>query len=133
MIEEQLFALDSLVRQGKVRAIGLCNETPFGASEFIRGAQKSNLTQISSVQNPYCLISRAAENGLDEMLFNLKISFLGYSPLAFGLLTGKYDESGVGGALSPQGARLTKYESMRNQRWGRQLAHELAKKYNNLA
>lgn len=133
LIEEQLMALDSLVKQGKVRAIGLCNETPFGVSEFIKAAQKNNITEISSIQNPYCLIGRAAENGLDEMLFNLNISFLAYSPLAFGLLTGKYDEFGVGDLRSPKNARLSLYESMRDQRWGRKFAHEVAKIYNNLA
>ncbi len=133
LMEEQLFALNSLVQQGKVRAIGLCNETPFGISEFMRLAIKNNLTKVSSVQNPYCLIGRAAENGLDEMLFNYKVSFLGYSPLGFGLLTGKYDEFGVGDPRSPKNARLSLYESMRNQRWGKQFAQEVATIYNNLA
>lgn len=133
LIEEQLFALNSLVQQGKVRAIGLCNETPFGVSQFMRVAKNNNLTDISSVQNPYCLIGRAAENGLDEMLFNYKVSFLGYSPLGFGLLTGKYDEFGVGDPRSPKNARLSLYESMRNQRWGKPFPWEVARIYNKLA
>jgi len=133
LIEEQLFALDSLVHQGKVRTIGLCNETPFGVSEFIRVADKNNLANIATVQNPYCLIGRAVENGLDEILFNKKISFLGYSPLAFGLLTGKYDEFGAGDLRSPTNARLSLYESMQNQRWGKQYSQEVARIYNKLA
>lgn len=133
LIEEQLFALDSLVQQGKVRAIGVCNETPFGVSQFMRVAENNNITNISSVQNPYCLIGRAAENGLDEMLFNYQVSFLGYSPLGFGLLTGKYDEFGVGDPRSPKNARLSLYESMRNQRWGKQFAQEVARIYNKIA
>ncbi len=97
-IHEQLQALDQLVRQGKVRAIGLSNESPYGVHEFVRLAEQHGLPRVATVQNVYCLISRALENGLDETMHRLGVSLLAYSPLAFGLLTGKYDESGTEGS-----------------------------------
>jgi aryl-alcohol dehydrogenase-like predicted oxidoreductase len=132
-IHEQLIALNKLVRAGKVRAIGLSNETPYGVLEFVRLAQQHNLTQVVSVQNPYCLINRSIENALDESLFRSGISMLAYSPLAFGLLTGKYDFSGFFGSLAPKQARLVMYESIRRQRWGRESALAAARLYNQMA
>lgn len=132
-IHEQLKALDRLVRAGKIREIGLSNETPYGVHEFVRLAELYNLPRIVSVQNPYCLVNRAVENALDETLFRLDISLLAYSPLAFGILTGKYDLSGFLGDLAPKCARMTKYESMQKQRWGRQSALQAASTYNQLA
>ena len=121
------------MKQGKVRAIGLSNETPYGVHEFISVAERRGYTKISSVQNPYCLIGRMAENGLDEMLFKLDITFLGYSPLAFGLLTGKYDRGLMSNAGTPRNSRLALYESVRKQRWGKSYSLEVAIIYNKLA
>jgi aryl-alcohol dehydrogenase-like predicted oxidoreductase len=132
-ILEQLQALDKLVRQGKVRYIGLSNETPYGVHEFVRLAEQHGLPRIATVQNVYCLVSRALENGLDETMHRLDVSLLAYSPLAFGLLTGKYDSSGVQGPDAPQDARIARYESVRKQRWGRPEALEAARRYNALA
>jgi len=132
-ILEQLQALDTLVRQGKVRAIGLSNETPYGVHEFVRLAEQHGLPRVATVQNVYCLISRALENGLDETMHRLGVSLLPYSPLGFGLLTGKYDKSGTEGPDAPQDARIAKYESMRKQRWGRADALDAARRYNQLA
>jgi len=106
-ILEQLQALDKLVRQGKVRAIGLSNETPYGVHEFVRLAEQSGLARVATVQNPY-------------------------SPLAFGALTGKYDAEGLDGPSVREG-RLSKFERMRNQRWARPEALAAAKRYNALA
>ena len=133
VMHEQLDALGQLVKAGKVKAIGVSNETPFGVHEFMRLAQQHDLPKLSTVQNPYSLINRTAENGLDETMHHLGVSLLAYSPLAFGLLTGKYDASGLQGAGAPEQARMTKYQSMRNQRWGRPEALESAKLYNQLA
>jgi aryl-alcohol dehydrogenase-like predicted oxidoreductase len=133
VMHEQLDALGQLVKAGKVKAIGVSNETSFGVHEFMRLAQQHDLPKLSTVQNPYSLINRTAENGLDETMHHLGVSLLAYSPLAFGLLTGKYDASGLQGAGAPEQARLTKYQSMRNQRWGRPEALESAKLYNQLA
>ena len=132
-IHAQLEALGGLVQAGKVRAIGLSNETPYGVHEFVRLAEQHGLPRIASVQNVYCLVSRALENGLDESMHRLGVSLLAYSPLAFGLLTGKYDQSGTEGPDAPKGARISAYESVRRQRWGRPDALAAARRYNQLA
>lgn len=131
-IHEQLDALGTLVRQGKVRAIGLSNETPYGVHEFVRLAEQHGLPRVATVQNPYCLVNRSLENGLDETMHRLGVSLLAYSPLAFGLLTGKYDASGLDGPDAPAG-RLAIFDSMKKQRWGRPQALAAARRYNQLA
>jgi len=132
-IHTQLEALHQLVQAGKVRAIGLSNETPYGVHEFVRLAEQYALPRVATVQNVYCLISRGLENALDETLHRLGVSLLAYSPLGFGLLTGKYDVSGTSGPDAPAGARIARYPSVRNQRWGRPEAFAAAKRYNALA
>ena len=89
-IMNQLEALASLVKAGKVRHIGLSNETPWGVSEFVRRAEKSGLPKIISVQNAYHLMNRSFESGLAEVCRHTQIGLLAYSPLAFGHLSGKY-------------------------------------------
>jgi len=132
-IHAQLQALGSLVKAGKVRAVGLSNETPYGVHEFVRLAEQHGLPRVATVQNPYCLVNRSVENALDETLHRLQVSLLAYSPLAFGLLSGKYDAQGLMGADVSDQARLKKFESSRKQRWGRPLALVAAKRYNQLA
>jgi len=132
-IHEQLEALGRLVKQGKVRHIGLSNETPYGVHEFVRLAEQHNLPRVATVQNVYCLVSRGLENGLDETMHRLGVSLLAYSPLAFGLLTGKYDEPGIDGPNTPRNARIGKFESVRKQRWGRPESLAAARRYNALA
>jgi aryl-alcohol dehydrogenase-like predicted oxidoreductase len=130
---EQLEALAKLVKAGKVRHIGLSNETPYGVHEFVRLAEQHGLPRVATVQNVYCLISRALENGLDETMHRLDVSLLAYSPLGFGLLTGKYDQGGTEGPDAPKDARIARYESVRKQRWGRPEALVAARHYNALA
>jgi aryl-alcohol dehydrogenase-like predicted oxidoreductase len=132
-IHAQLEALGGLVQAGKVRAIGLSNETPYGVHEFVRLAEQHGLPRVATVQNPYCLINRTVENGLDETMHRLGVSLLAYSPLGFGLLTGKYDESGTEGPDAPKEGRIAKFASMRQQRWGRPEALIAARRYNALA
>ncbi len=132
-ILEQLQALDGLVKAGKIRAIGLSNETPYGVHEFVRLAEPHGLPRVATVQNPYCLINRTMDNGLDETIHHLGVSSIPYSPLGFGLLTGKYDESGAAGPGAPMNARIAKFESVRKQRWGRDEALNAARRYNALA
>ena len=132
-IHEQLQALAGLVQAGKVRHIGLSNETPYGVHEFVRLAEQHGLPRVATVQNPYCLINRSYDNALDETCHRLNVSLLAYSPLGFGLLTGKYDASGIEGPDAPQGARIASYESVRKQRWGRPEALAAARRYNQLA
>lgn len=128
-VHEQLEAMAELVKAGKVRAIGLSNETPYGVHEFVRLAEQHGLPRVATVQNPYCLINRSYENGLDETCHRLGVSLLAYSPLGFGLLTGKYDATGLVG----DHGRMAIFESMRKQRWGRPEALATAKRYNALA
>jgi aryl-alcohol dehydrogenase-like predicted oxidoreductase len=130
-IHEQLDALASLVRAGKVRHVGVSNESAWGVGEFVRVAEQHGLPRIATVQNPYALTSRALDNGLDETIYRLGVSLLAYSPLAFGALTGKYDEVGLDGAERP--GRLALFETMKKQRWGRPDALAAARLYNALA
>ena len=132
-IHEQLDALATLVKAGKVRHIGLSNETPYGVHEFVRLAEQHGLPRVASVQNVYCTISRGVDNALDETLHRLGVALLAYSPLGFGLLTGKYDASGIEGDNAPRQARIAKFESVRKQRWGRPEALAAARRYNALA
>ena len=132
-IHEQLETLAKLVKAGKVRYIGLSNETPYGVHEFVRLAEQHGLPRVATVQNPYCLINRTWENALDETCHRLNVSLLAYSPLGFGLLTGKYDEHAPTDAGAPQGARIARYESVRKQRWGRPESLAAARRYNQLA
>jgi aryl-alcohol dehydrogenase-like predicted oxidoreductase len=131
-IYEQLQAMEKLVRQGKVRYVGLSNETPYGVHEFVRIAEQFDVPRIATVQNAYSLVNRSVDNGLDETMWRLGVSLLAYSPLAFGLLTGKYDATGIEGPGVPQG-RIGIYESVRKQRWGRPEALAAARLYNGLA
>ncbi len=132
-IHEQLEGLASLVRAGKVRAVGVSNESPYGVHEFVRLAEQHGLPRIATVQNCYCLTNRSHENGLDETMHRLQVSLLAYSPLGYGLLTGKYDAGGITGPLAPADSRITLFESVRKQRWGRPQALQAARLYNALA
>ena len=132
-IHTQLEALGTLVKAGKVRAIGLSNETPYGVHEFVRLADQHGLPRIATLQNPYCLINRTYENGLDETMHRLGVSLLAYSPLGFGLLTGKYDKTGITDPAHKSIGRMSLFESMQKQRWGRPEALTAARRYNALA
>jgi len=129
----QLEALGRLVTAGKVRAVGLSNESPYGVCEFVRLAEQHGLPRAATVQNAYSLLNRTHENGMDEAMHRLNVSLLAYSPLAYGLLTGKYDASGITGPDAPANARITMFESTRKQRWGRPEALAAARCYNALA
>jgi aryl-alcohol dehydrogenase-like predicted oxidoreductase len=89
-IRETLEVLGEFVAEGKVRAIGLSNETPWGVMQFLRLADELNLPRIVSIQNAYNLLNRTYEMTLTEIGYRENLALLAYSPLAFGLLTGKY-------------------------------------------
>jgi aryl-alcohol dehydrogenase-like predicted oxidoreductase len=89
-VAEQLQVLAELVKAGKVRHIGLSNETPWGVMEFVRCAEQLGLPKIVSIQNAYHLMNRTFESGLAEVCRHANVGLLAYSPLAFGHLTGKY-------------------------------------------
>ncbi len=93
-IEETLSALDELVKEGKVRSIGVSNESPWGTTEYVRIAEEKGLTRIATIQNQYSLLNRTYELGHAEITFREKVSLLAYSPLSMGVLSGKY----LGGA-----------------------------------
>ena len=132
-VHEQLDTFNDLIKAGKVKTIGLSNETPWGVHEFVHLAQQHGLPCVASVQNAYCLINRTVENGLDESLYRLGVSLLAYSPLGFGQLSGKYDDSGFSGDGAPKQARIAQFESVRGQRWGRPDALAASRLYNALA
>jgi len=130
-IEGQLRGLQRLVQAGKVRHVGVSNETPWGVTEFVRVADSAGLPRIVSVQNAYSLLNRSADNGLDEVLHHEQVSLLAYSPLGFGQLTGKYDEAGFADPALP--GRMAIFASMQKQRHGRPEALAAARRYNTLA
>ncbi|MDN3555410.1 NADP(H)-dependent aldo-keto reductase [Halomonas maura] len=125
-LEESLAALQELVQAGKVRAVGLSNETPWGVMRALRLAETLGLPRVASVQNPYSLLNRTFEVGLAEIAHRESVGLLAYSPLAFGKLSGKY----LDGAR-PANARLTLYE--RFQRYSTPLADEATRAYVDLA
>jgi len=104
-ILQTLEVLGDLVRAGKVRAVGLSNETPWGVMEFLRLSGQHGLPRMASIQNPYSLLNRSFEVGLAEIAMREDCGLLAYSPMAFGVLSGKYLNG-----RRPAGARLTLFE-----------------------
>ena len=121
-ISETLEVLKTLVDSGKVRYIGLSNETPWGLSEFIRIADQINLPRVQSVQNAYNLLNRTYEYGMSEFYFRSEVGLLAYSPLAQGYLSGKY----MNGAM-PKGSRTQLFG--RGQRYETASAESSIKQY----
>lgn len=109
-IEETLGALAEVVKAGKVRYIGISNESPWGTMEYVRLAKEKGFPRIVSIQNQYSLMNRIFELGLSEVCLRENIGLLPYSPLDGGVLSGKY----LGGAHPPD-ARHTLFE--RNRRY----------------
>ena len=101
-IEATLDALAELVREGKIRAIGVSNETPWGLARYLALAEFRGLPRAASIQNAYNLVNRCFEQGLAEIAHREECGLLAYSPIGGGTLSGKY----VGGARPP-GARMT--------------------------
>jgi aryl-alcohol dehydrogenase-like predicted oxidoreductase len=99
-IEEMLDVLGELIKAGKLRAIGVSNETTWGISQYLRLAEQKGLPRLATVQNEYNLLRRTFDHDLAELSHHENVGLLAYSPLAAGMLTGKY----VGGA-TPKGSR----------------------------
>jgi len=95
-IEEQLGVFADLIKAGKIRYLGVSNETPWGLCRFVRCAEEMGLPRVVSIQNAYNLINRSFEYGLSEVAYREGVGLLGYSPLGFGLLSGKYLDQGQG-------------------------------------
>ncbi len=106
-IHEQVEGMAAMIKAGKIRYYGLSNETAWGVCEFHRAAKELGVAGPVTIQNSYSLISRNVDNDLAEALFRQNMSLLAYSPLAAGLLSGKY----IGG-VKPEGARFTLFDNL---------------------
>jgi aryl-alcohol dehydrogenase-like predicted oxidoreductase len=124
--EETLQVLQDLVKAGKIRHVGLSNETPWGAMRFLQLAEAKKWPRMVSIQNPYNLLNRSYEVGLSEISIRENCGLLAYSPLAFGVLSGKY----LGGR-QPKGTRLTLFS--RFQRYNNGKAEEATERYVKIA
>ena len=115
--EDVLNSLNDIIKSGKVRYIGLSNETAWGLSRFLEISKRKNLPKMMSVQNPYNLLNRTYEVGLAEISIREESGLLAYSPLAFGYLSGKYRENKL-----PEGSRIklfkdfTRYKNENGQK-----------------
>jgi aryl-alcohol dehydrogenase-like predicted oxidoreductase len=125
-VEETLSALAELQRQGKVRHVGVSNETPWGVGEYLRLHRDKSLPRIVSIQNPYSLLNRSFEIGLAEFAHREHLPLIAYSPLAFGVLSGKF----LDGAKPPK-ARVTLFS--RFSRYSGEQAHAATREYVALA
>jgi aryl-alcohol dehydrogenase-like predicted oxidoreductase len=125
-LEETLAVLGDLVRSGKVRHVGVSNETPWGVMTLLRLAERTGLPRIVSIQNPYSLLNRSFEVGLAEVAIRESVGLLAYSPLGFGVLSGKY----LDGAR-PEGSRLALFTRFR--RYTGPLADEAVRSYVDVA
>ena len=125
-IEETLGALHELVQEGKIRHIGLSNETPWGTMKYLQLAEQHGWPRPVSIQNPYNLLNRTFEQGLAEIAHREDVGLLAYSPLAFGMLTGKY----LDGQL-PENARMTLFQ--RFARYKGERAEQATRAYCDLA
>ena len=124
-IAEQLAVFADLVKAGKIRHVGLSNETPWGVCQFTRAAEQAGLPRVVSIQNAYSLINRTYEFGLAEIGQREKVGLLAYSPLGFGVLSGKY--------LAPSGTgRISLFPGF-GQRYGKPNVNEAVQAYCELA
>lgn len=113
---ETLEALNEQVRAGKIRYIGVSNETPWGVMRYLQLAEKHDLPRIVSIQNPYSLLNRSFEIGLAEISQHEGVELLAYSSLAFGTLSGKYlNGAKPAGARNTLFSRFTRYSSAQSE------------------
>jgi aryl-alcohol dehydrogenase-like predicted oxidoreductase len=121
-----LQSLKELMEEGKIRYWGLSNETPWGVMNFIRKAEQYGLPKPITIQNPYNLLNRSYEVGLAEISMRENIGLLAYSPLAFGLLSGKYHNG-----FDVQNSRIKLFPKL--SRYSSDHVHSIALKYVELA
>ena len=128
--EDILYSLDQIIKSGKVRYIGLSNETAWGLSKFLEISKIKNLPRMLSVQNPYSLLNRTYEIGLAEISIREKSGLLAYSPLAFGYLTGKYRNKKLpdNSRMKLFGEKFVRYKT-ENGQLAIEKYYEIAKKY----
>jgi aryl-alcohol dehydrogenase-like predicted oxidoreductase len=128
--EDVLGELDKYIDKGKIRYIGLSNETPWGVMNYLKVSKEKNLPRMMSIQNPYGLLNRSYEIGLSEVSIREEIGCLAYSPLASGYLTGKYRNNKF-----PKGSRMerdfdfwTRYRKPNTEK-AIELYYEISEKY----
>jgi aryl-alcohol dehydrogenase-like predicted oxidoreductase len=126
-IREQVEGMAAVIQAGKIRHYGLSNETSWGVCEFRRVARELGVPGPVTTQNSYSLVSRGVDNDLAEVLFRENMSLLAYSPLAGGILTGKYAAD-----AKPRNARYTLFDGLGN-RFRKPIVHEAAAAYAALA
>lgn len=125
-LQETLAVLAEQIKLGKIRHIGVSNETPWGVMQCLMLSQQLDLPRIVTIQNPYNLLNRSYEIGLAEISHRENIGLLAYSPLGFGVLSGKYLNGN-----RPEGARLSLYQ--RFQRYSNKNAEKATRAYVDLA
>jgi aryl-alcohol dehydrogenase-like predicted oxidoreductase len=125
-IEATLQVMTDLVRDGKIRHVGVSNETPWGLHRFLQLAGQGGLARVVSIQNPYNLLNRSFEIGLAEMAIREDVGLLAYSPLAFGVLSGKF----LNGARPPE-SRVVRWS--RFVRYSGEIADKTAAAYVGIA
>ena len=130
-IEDVLSELQKYIKAGKIRYVGLSNETPWGVNKFLQLSEELKLPRMMSIQNPYSLLNRSYEVGLAEISIRDEIGCLAYSPLASGYLTGKYRNG-----IKPKGSRIerdadfwTRYQKP-NMENAVEEYYKISKKYN---
>ena len=128
--EDVLGELNRYVKKGKIRYVGLSNETPWGVMNYLKVSKEKNLPRMMSIQNPYGLLNRSYEVGLSEVSIREEIGCLAYSPLASGYLTGKYRNNNF-----PKGSRMerdfdfwTRYRKPNTEK-AIELYYEISEKY----
>ena len=128
-IQQVLETLQGFIQEGKIKSIGVSNETPWGMMRFLEESKKHNLPRISTIQNPYSVVNRSFEVGMSEICYRENVGLLAYSPMAFGVLSGKFltGESHPNARINlfPQFAR---YNS-ENTREASRLYNEIAKDF----
>lgn len=117
-IEETLGTLQEVIKTGKVRHIGLSNESPWGLMSYLKLAETRGLPRVQSIQNAYSLVNRTFETGLAEIVLREEIAMIAYSPLAQGFLTGKY----LNGAQPPNTRTVLFNRAQRYQKPGAEIA-----------
>ncbi len=121
-----LECLQGLINQGKIRNIGISNETPWGLMRLLEESKKHNLPRMATIQNPYSLVNRSFEVGLSEVCHRENVGLLAYSPLAFGVLSGKF----LNGGNHPN-ARISLFPQF--ARYNSENTREATRRYNEIA
>ncbi|PKH66879.1 aldo/keto reductase [Flavobacterium sp. ALD4] len=127
-IHAVLDTLGDLIKEGKIKHIGLSNETPWGIMRFLEESKYNHLPRVKTVQNPYSLLNRLFENGSAEICMRENVGLLAYSPMAFGVLSGKFlsGENHPNSRLNlfPQMARYNSAQCAEATRLYQEIAHE---------